>query len=164
MAAAPRQTTSESYVIKAIFVCSGNICRSPMAAAQFKVACKSRGVPATIISMGTLGLNARPAAAEAIEAMDELGIDISGHRSQGISAGILAMATHIFVMEQKHADMIRRVQPGAAPRTLLLGSYENPDVPEVEDPVNQSIVEFRACRDRMQTAIDNFLNRYQSLR
>ncbi len=135
-----------------------------MAAAQFKAACKARGIPATVISMGTLGLNARAAATEAVEAMEEVGIDISGHRSQGISAGILGIATHIFVMEQSHFDMIKRAQPAAAPRTLFLGSYENPDLPEVEDPVNRSIDEFRRCRDRMQTAIENFLDRYQIIR
>ncbi len=109
------------------------------------------------ISMGTLDLQGRSAARAAIQALDEIGIDLTGHVSQGISPGLLRMATHIFVMEQAHADAILRLEPGLAEKITLLGRYDGGD-DEIADPVGQPVEAFRICRDRLDACIGAFLD------
>lgn len=149
---------------RAIFVCSGNICRSPMAEHLFARALRSRGLKGAVISMGTLGLQGRGAAAEAVEAMAELGVDISGHGSQGVSLGLLHHATEIFVMERAHRDYVLRADPALSARVVMLGAHDPEGGPEeIADPVGGPIEAFRACRDRLERCIDRWLDDHADL-
>jgi len=78
-----------------LFVCTGNLCRSPMAAGIAKRYLADRlGVDEAqlqragyrVLSAGTAALEGTPASPEAVEVMKELGIDISSHRSQALTA------------------------------------------------------------------------------
>ena len=129
---------------RVIFVCSGNICRSPMAAGLSASMLAESGARPMIISMGTLNLVGRSADRHAVAAMKEIGIDISRHRSQGLNPMMLKMADVVFVMEPRHTQAIRRVAPGA--RVQLLSSFDEPKQPEVRDPVGGTLEDFRACR------------------
>lgn len=144
-------------MIKPVFICSGNICRSPMAERLLMARARERGMRAMAISMGTLNLQGRSAARGAVEALQEIGIDLSGHMSQGLSPGLLRMATHILVMEQAHADAIHRLDPGLSERVALLGRYDGGN-DEIDDPVGQPVEAFRICRDRLDACISAFLD------
>src|SRR5881396_718122 len=89
-----------------VFVCSGTICRSPMAEAIARKLLADAKIPAMVISAGTLGINSNPAATHAVTAVQELGIDLSGHRSQGVTLQLLRMADHVLVMSPEHEDVI----------------------------------------------------------
>lgn len=144
---------------RAIFVCSGNICRSPMAERLFNAALKKRGLKGMAISMGTLGLQRRRAASNAVEALKEIDIPLEDHRSQGLSAGLLGHGTVVFVMERAHRDAVLRAAPGVGPRAMLLGQFD-PDGgdAEIEDPVGQDLDAFRTCRNRLERCIDAWLD------
>lgn len=146
-----------------IFVCSGNICRSPMAERIFMARARQRGHKVMALSMGTLGIHGRSAPREAIEACREIGVELDGHASQGLSAGLLGHAGAILVMETKHRDAIIALDTGLADRTELLGSYA-PDAAtgglEIDDPIGQPIEVYRACRDRIVRCVDAFLDRH----
>lgn len=145
-------------MLRVIFVCSGNICRSPMAQVVFSEAARTRGVDHLSISMGTLGLMNAPAADEAIAACADRGIDLRAHRSQGLNRMLLQRASHVFVMEAQHRDAVvaRGVDPA---RVHYLGAFD-PEDPreEIDDPVDQSQEVFEACLDRIVRAIDSFLD------
>ena len=112
---------------------------------------KERGAS---ISMSTLGLHGRAASTNAREAVAEIGLNLDAHRSQPVSAGLLAHADVIFVMESAHRDFILRAAPAVGPRIVLMGSLDPEGGPaEIDDPVGQDLDAFRACRDRIQRAI-----------
>lgn len=140
--------------MQAIFICSGNICRSPMAAAIFTAELRARDERGAAISMSTLGLHGRPASRNAIAAVAEFGLNLEGHRSQPVSAGLLKHADVIFVMQDAHREHVLRVAPSVAPRIRLLGAYDPDGGPEeIEDPVGQPLDAFRISRDRIRRSI-----------
>lgn len=145
-------------MLRVVFICSGNICRSPMASVVFQHEASLRKIPHVAISMGTLGLVNRPAAQEAIDACAAVGIDLSYHRSQPISKQILSRATHIFVMEPAHKRILQQ-QGIDASRILFLGSWDPEDTrPQIDDPVNQPRAVFDSCLARIHRAVVQFLD------
>jgi protein-tyrosine phosphatase len=132
-----------------------------MAEALFRRALASRGVGGMAISMGTLNLTGRAAAPHAIEALDEIGVDLRGHRSQGLSLGLLRAADAVFAMESMHVAELGRLAPDLAGRVDLLGRWApDPEAggEEIPDPIRDPIETYRAVRDRMVAAIDHFLD------
>lgn len=130
-----------------------------MAERLFNAALKERGLKGMAISMGTLGLQRRRAASNAIKALEEIGLPLDDHRSQGLSAGLLGHGTVVFVMERAHRDAVLRTAPGVGPRAVLLGTFD-PDGgdAEIDDPVGQDIDAFRLCRDRLARCLDAWLD------
>lgn len=145
-------------MLRAIFICSGNICRSPMAQAVLAHEAKARGMDCLTISMGTLGIMNAPAADEAIVACDGLGIDLRSHRSQPINRNLLQRASHVFVMEPQHEASA--LAAGVAPSKIhYLGAWDPEDPrPQIDDPVNLSQEVFDACLARIVRATRQFLD------
>lgn len=150
-------------MLRVIFVCSGNICRSPMAEGIMKKMARDRGLSAAVLSMGTLNLVGRSASSNAIAACAEIGVNIEYHASQGLGRGILEAATHVLVMEQHHADAVKKVAPAAAANTTFLGAWDQPAQPEISDPVGKDIEAFRRCRDRIVLGLEHFLDQHERL-
>lgn len=145
-------------MLKVIFVCSGNICRSPMAERIFADRAKAAGVPAFALSMGTLDIEGQPAARNAVTVTREIGVDLSRHRSQGIKVGMLRMASHVFVMEHEHVRTLKLHDSSVAAKAILMGRYDTAGGgDEIDDPVHQPEEAFRVCRDRIVRAVDAFL-------
>jgi len=146
-------------MIRAIFICSGNICRSPMAEVIFRARASAQGIPHMALSMGTLNLHGRRADRFAVRALAELDLDGSEHRSQGISIGLLQHATHVLAMETHHVDAVVRIAPQLSQRISLLGAYDEAPVDQIDDPVGGTLDQFRACRDRIIVCVDGFIAR-----
>ncbi len=140
--------------MRVVFICSGNICRSPMAESIFAAELHKRGEQGAAISMSTLGLHGRAASTNARAAVAEIGLDLQAHRSQSVSVGLLAHADVIFVMEAAHREFILCAAPSVGPRIVLMGTLDPEGGPdEIDDPVGQPIEAFRACRDRIRRAV-----------
>lgn len=139
-----------------LFVCSGNLCRSPMAESMARTYSENRGWRVEVRSAGTLGIVGRPAEPLAIKVMGEIGQDISGHRSQGIDEALVAWADHILVMELAHASELRRRFAEAEDKVLLLGNFGGSF--EIADPMGGWRWRFRAVRDTLRTCVESFLD------
>lgn len=141
-------------MMRVIFVCSGNICRSPMAQYAWTARAKERGVATMAISMGTLNIPMERASGTSVEVMRELGIDLSPHRSQGLAQGILARADRIYVMERKHEQKLLAEQPALRGKVRLLGALDTVDAPEIPDPIGKEREFYLSVRDRIVNCID----------
>ena len=96
-------------MLKLVFVCSGNLCRSPMAAVIAERKLGQARIEAMVTSAGTLGIQGARPPQEALDAVAEVGLSLAAHRSQGISALLLKAATHVVVMARAHAETIKCV-------------------------------------------------------
>ena len=130
-----------------VFVCTGNICRSPMAEALARERHPAPG--ATFASAGTLGLGDRPMTAEAVQVLDEAGVPAKHHSSRKLDAGLVAGADLIYVMEPGHTSWIISRWPEAAGRVHLLDVEGR----TIADPYGRPVHAYREARDRIGTAL-----------
>ena len=83
-----------------VVLCTGNTCRSPMAAAAFREELGADLERVEIVSAGTAAVDGQPASAGAAAAGARDGLDLSGHRARRAGAGLLRGADLVLVMEQ----------------------------------------------------------------
>lgn len=143
--------------IRLFFVCTGNICRSPMAAGFARHWAESRGWPIAVRSGGTANLIGRPADPLAVRVMGEVGIDISGHRSAGVRAEDIAWADHILVMEMNHQLELAQRFEGASEKVLQLGTFGG--MAAIADPIGGWRWRFRRSRADIGRCVERFMDR-----
>lgn len=138
-----------------LFVCSGNTCRSPMAAAMAGqvLAQGSRERPRTsgdihVVSAGTAATSGSRASAAAVEVMATRGLDLSSHRSQPLTIELIRQADYIFAMTAAHRETVLRMVPSASSRTLLLNAEG-----DISDPFGADEAEYAACAEVMAAAL-----------
>jgi protein-tyrosine-phosphatase len=105
-----------------LVVCTGNVCRSPLAEGFLRAALEGRlgGSAPTVSSAGTAGWAGSPAMAESVAAAAERGVDISGHRGRALHPDDVSDADLIVGMSAEHRDAVVRLVPEAAGRTFTL--------------------------------------------
>jgi protein-tyrosine phosphatase len=102
-------------------VCTGNQCRSPMAAALMKRALRSLGCSdIEVSSAGTQAAVGAPATALAIGVLSARGVDISEHSSTPLTEHDVLDADLVVAMSREHVDAIADVAPQASAKVLLL--------------------------------------------
>src|SRR5437879_4265595 len=85
-----------------LFVCTGNICRSPLAASLLERALKERGLEVTVTSAGTGAWDGAPASEGAYLVGLERGLDLSGHRARLLTRELVERADLILTMARHH--------------------------------------------------------------
>lgn len=148
--------------MRILFVCTGNTCRSSMAEVLAREELARRGLTGGIevLSAGTSTVSGLPAAHQAIEAMTEMGLDLSGHSSTMLSRELVESSQLVLTMTQGHRRAVLDVCPGAAPRVYTLAGYAGAggDVP---DPFGGDREIYRACAAVLRRLIVLALDRLQ---
>ena len=142
-----------------LFVCTGNVCRSPMAEGLFRHAVKGRG-DFRVLSAGVGAIEGQPPSPYAVQVLRELGIDISQQRSRMLTAEVVNQADYIFGMTHGHVDAINLLYPQATEKTFLLREFdETLDVFEkdISDPIGGSFEVYLDCRDQIEQGIASLL-------
>lgn len=116
-----------------LFVCVGNICRSPSAEVMLRQATAGKGIQISSAGLGALVDHGIDATAQ--ELLVEHGLDGTGHRARQISNAILAKADLVLTMERKHIRRITEIAPEASGKTFLLGKWQQER--EIPDPYRQ---------------------------
>ena len=107
---------------RVLVVCTGNVCRSPIAEGLLRAAFVERlgdGAP-EVTSAGTMGWEGSGADPNSIAAAAERGVDISGHVARALSTAGLASADLVLAMSSEHALAVVRGAPEAASSTFTL--------------------------------------------
>src|SRR5262245_17567587 len=142
-----------------LFVCTGNVCRSPMAEGIFRYATHGHG-DYRVFSAGLGAMEGQPPSHYAVQAVKELGIDISGQRSRMLTPDLVHQADYIFGMTHSHIDTVSLLFPQAAERTFLLREFdETLDFFEkdISDPIGGSYEVYLNCRDQIEQGIASLL-------
>lgn len=142
-----------------LFICTGNVCRSPMAEGIFRHAIQGRG-NYRVVSAGLGAMDGQPPSAHAVEAVKELGIDISGQRSRMLTPELVAQADYIFGMTHSHVDTVMLLYPQAAEKTFLLREFDDtldPFEKDISDPIGGSYEIYLNCRDQIEQGIVSLL-------
>jgi protein-tyrosine phosphatase len=136
-----------------LFVCRGNTCRSPIAAALMDAQFKLRGrTDVAALSAGTdVGGDAdgRGASDLAAEVVREAGIDLGAHAAKPVTPALLGRADWVFVMERSQLERIVELLPEERSRVRVL----DPAGGDIGDPFGGDLETYRAARDRIADAV-----------
>ena len=142
-----------------LFVCTGNICRSPIAEGLFRRLIGNRK-DIEVASAGVHAVRGQPPSLYAVQVCIEEGTDISGLRSQPLTATLVDQATHIFAMTGAHLESIQTLFPQIAEKTFLLREFEEPGTTvwrEVPDPIGLGREVYEHCARIIKNALPGVL-------
>jgi glycine hydroxymethyltransferase len=142
-----------------LFLCTGNVCRSPMAEGIFRHAVAGRG-DFRIVSAGLGAVDGQPPTHHSVQAMKEIGIDISRQRSNALTAELVRSADLILGMTHSHTDTVMLLYPSAAEKTFLLREFDDtlePYEKDISDPIGSPYQTYVECRDQIEQGIVTLL-------
>jgi len=140
---------------KIILVCTGNICRSPIAEALLRERRNDDRI--LICSAGIAALVNYPADPMSQLVMQEHGYDISQHRAQQATPPLLASMDLILTLDQTHNDWIHSRFPHLLGRTYKLGRWQNNA--DIADPYRQPKEAFERAYSEISISVDEWIKR-----
>lgn len=148
-----------------LFVCTGNICRSPMAEYMMR---KRLGPDSgwKVMSAGVSALEGAPATPAAVTALREIGVNGGGHRSRPLDRELVDAASVIVVMTAAHRERVESLYPDAKEKTFVLRSFDpTAGAVDIDDPIGMPGAVYAECRDSIESALpglQEFLDRLPS--
>lgn len=142
-----------------LFVCKGNICRSPLAAAYFESLIRKGPVAVTVRSAGLETTPGKPAHpnAKAVALQQQLSLD--KHATIHVHEDLLEESDLIIVMEIRQKDRVHRLYPKTKGKVVLLGYFDSKGPLEIADPYSGTIEDFRTCLDQVMRCCDSLATR-----
>jgi protein-tyrosine-phosphatase len=147
-----------------LFVCTANVCRSPMAAGILNRELSERGLNSMFLaeSAGIWGKVGLPVVPEVVKIMGERGIDVTNHRSRIITKEIIDKANLILTMERSHKEAIYAEFPGRQLNLYLISELVGNKF-NIEDPINKPLEVFNETADMLTDLIKNNLEKIKYL-
>jgi protein-tyrosine phosphatase len=140
------------------FVCSGNLMRSPMAEAFFRLSTARAGL--TGIQICSAGIHAIPGTKAhpwAVETSSEVGLDLSDHRAKSLTSALMSQSDVVFAMDLENKAELLSLYPKLRHKVFMLGAYANIEKScvEIRDPYFGGLEVTRLCSRILQTCVCN---------
>jgi protein arginine phosphatase len=148
-----------------LFVCSGNTCRSPMAALIARVMAARQGFEFEIRSAGLMAPDSCPASEAALVVAAAHGLDLSSHRSARLTPADLEWADLVLGMAHGHVDAIRLDVPSLP--TVPITAFLSNDHPRagmgIDDPFGGSVADYEGVWSVLEEAVEAMFQRLGGL-
>lgn len=158
--------------MRILLVCTGNTCRSSMAAGLLGDLLRQQGrTDIEVASAGTAALAGDPAAAHAVTVLGERGIDLRDHRSRRLTSYDIDTVDLILTMTEGHKRTVLELAPEAAGRVFTVkeaAALARGDAPgadlDVPDPVGGPLDLYRETADELATLLEDIVDNLDSLK
>lgn len=140
-----------------LFLCWGNVCRSPMAARYLEAALEGTpGADVTVRSAGLGEREGRPSPPTAVEVAARFGVDLSGHRSVRAEEALVAESDAVFVMDRHNYHLLRSDVGAPEGEVFFLSTLapEGDEPVDIPDPHGGDAAEFERVYARIAAAVD----------
>ncbi len=147
-----------------LIVCTGNICRSPMAMGLLQEKLRKEGLEGEcrVHSAGVWGLKSQSPSTYSRQMMAERGIDISGHLSHDLTAEDVEEADLILTMERGQAEAISLESPKHAHKVYMLSEMIGRHY-DIGDPYGGPLYEYRQCANEIERLVEEGYPRIMEL-
>ncbi len=147
-----------------LFVCTANMCRSPMAEVLFEEIIQKEGEAEDwwIDSAGVSAFDGEQATNNTQIVATERGRDLSSHRSKLTTRPVVEPFSLVLVMEERHRGMLRDAYPELSERVFLLEEMIG-GTEDVPDPIGTDIVNYRAMADEVSSILRDGFDRIREL-
>lgn len=142
---------------RVLFVCTGNICRSPLAESLLERALKDRGLEVEVSSAGTGAWDGAPASEGAYLVGLERGLDLSGHRARLLTRELVEEADLILTMARHHRARVDEL--GGEGKVFVLGEYAGKGGDEVSDPFGGDLEVYRDTAQELEAHVEAVADR-----
>ena len=137
-----------------LFVCKGNICRSPLAEVYFQSLVEKEGRQMTVRSAGLETTTGKPAHAKAKAVALEHRLSLDEHATTEVHKELLDQSDLIVVMEIVQKDRMHRLYPNTKGKVVLLGRFDPAESLEIADPYSGTSEDFHSCFQQMSRCCD----------
>ncbi len=136
-----------------VFLCTGNTCRSPMAEGLFRALGGEEQTGLRAASAGLFTVDGLPASENAVQAAQELGADLSAHRSRTLTREIVDGAKYLVCMTGAHYDRVLESFPDAEDKLFTLTPAD------ISDPFGGDLETYRRCAAQIRDGVAQVIRR-----
>ena len=150
--------------MKIMFICTGNICRSAMADLLMKKKLQDRDMlDVEICSSGIYAMQGEVSTDEAIEVMEEYGVDLKKHRATLTSKSNIQEMDLILCMTSAHKQNLINTYPNLVDKIYTLKEYVGIEEIDIKDPWGYTIVTYRFCAAEIDKCLDKVIEKIKKL-
>jgi protein-tyrosine phosphatase len=142
-------------VTSVLFVCHGNICRSPFAEIYFRSLLAKTGMPLCVMSAGLDTTPGKPAHTNTRALGRERQLSLDQHTTTQLQSELVGQSDLIVVMEIAQKQRIHSLYPASKGKVVLLGYFDPKGPLEIADPYGKPIERFHACFEQVARCCDN---------
>lgn len=152
-----------------LIICTGNTCRSPMAAKLLGHALAAEKSPLdqlVVESAGVAAAPGEPASGNSVAALKKVNLDLSSHKSQPITQKLIDQAFAILGMTDSHLETLKYYNYPNLPKHIhLFREFVGPDAQsQIPDPFGQNFDAYQECLNSMLEAIPSLVAFLGSIR